>query len=113
MGDTDRYYEILGLEPGASPEEVKQAYRDLAKVWHPDRFPNDPRLQQKAQEKLKEINEAYERLQSSRGGRRIPSDSRGRSQRTEPRQKAGDSRTGKSQASPKAETHGREERDGE
>jgi curved DNA-binding protein CbpA len=64
MDDMDRYYKILGLEPGASPEQVKEAYRDLAKVWHPDRFPNDPRLQEKAQEKLKEINLAYEYLKS-------------------------------------------------
>src|SRR5207248_497914 len=43
-------------------QEIKTAYRDSAKVWHPDRFLNDPRLQAKAQEKLKEINEAYEKL---------------------------------------------------
>ena len=66
MDDMKRYYEILELEPGASPEEVKRAYRDLAKVWHPDRFSHDPPLQQKAQEKLKEINRAYERLSSYR-----------------------------------------------
>jgi len=64
MEGLERFYEILGLEPGASLGEVKQAYRDLAKVWHPDRFSHDPRLQQKAQEKLKEINEAYEKVLS-------------------------------------------------
>lgn len=53
---------VLGLKPGASAQEIKAAYRDLAKVWHPDRFGHDPRLQQKAQEQLKEINEAYQRL---------------------------------------------------
>ena len=62
--DLDRYYELLGVAPGTSGRELKEAYRDLAKVWHPDRFSHDPRLQQKAQEKLKEINEAYERLTS-------------------------------------------------
>jgi hypothetical protein len=41
---------------------LKAAHRDLTKVWHPDRFLHDPRLQEKAQEKLKEINEAYEQL---------------------------------------------------
>jgi len=56
------YYEILGLEPGASEEEVKQAYRDLSRVWHPDRFANEPGLQQKAREKIKGIEEAYEKL---------------------------------------------------
>jgi preprotein translocase subunit Sec63 len=54
----------LGLETGASREDVKKAYRDLSKVWHPDRFPGDPTLQLKAGEQLKAINEAYRHLQS-------------------------------------------------
>ena len=49
-----KYYALLGLSPGASPLELKAAHRDLAKVWHPDRFLHDPRLREKAQEKLKE-----------------------------------------------------------
>lgn len=53
---------MLGVKPGVSARELKAAHRDLAKVWHPDRFLHDPRLQQKAQEKLKEINEAYKEL---------------------------------------------------
>ena len=60
----ESYYHVLGLEPGAPAQEVKTAYRDLAKVWHPDRFVHDPKLQRKAQEKLKEINEAYEAINS-------------------------------------------------
>jgi DnaJ-domain-containing protein 1 len=60
----NRCIEILELEPGASEEEVNQAYRDLANVWHPDRFANNPRLQKKAEEKLKEINAAYEYIRS-------------------------------------------------
>lgn len=60
--DLTESYDLLGLSPGASPEELKVAYRDLAKVWHPDRFLHDPRLRAKAQEKLKEINEAYDRF---------------------------------------------------
>jgi hypothetical protein len=59
-----RPYEVLGVKPGVSDRELKAAHRDLAKVWHPDRFQHDPRLQEKAQEKLKEINEAYEQLVS-------------------------------------------------
>jgi len=70
--ELDRHYELLGVAPGASALELKEAYRDLAKVWHPDRFSHDPRLQQKAQEKLKEINEAYGRLTSGRAGGRPP-----------------------------------------
>lgn len=67
-----KLYELLGVAPGASVQELKAAHRDLAKVWHPDRFAHDPRLQQKAQEKLKEINEAYDRLKSRKAGRRTP-----------------------------------------
>jgi len=59
-----RCIEILGLKPNASHEEVNQAYRDLANVWHPDRFVGNPRLQKKAEEKLKEINAAYEYVKS-------------------------------------------------
>jgi len=59
-----RYYRVLGLEPGVSLEELKQTHKDLVKVWHPDRFADDPRLQQRAQEKLKEINAAYEQVLS-------------------------------------------------
>ena len=59
-----RCSEILGLKPGASQEEVTQAYRDLANVWHPDRFVGNPRLQKKAEEKIKEINAAYKYIKS-------------------------------------------------
>lgn len=62
--DLSKAYELLGVKPGVSSRELKAAHRDLAKVWHPDRFQHDPRLQEKAQEKLKEINEAYDLLSS-------------------------------------------------
>ena len=62
MDEINQYYKILELEPGASLEEVKEAYRDLAFVWHPDRFIHNTRLQAKAQIRLKEINEAYRKL---------------------------------------------------
>jgi len=60
----NRCIEILGLNPGASQEEVNQAYRDLVNVWHPDRFMGNPRLEKKAEEKVKEINAAYEYIKS-------------------------------------------------
>ena len=57
--DTTQAYRMLGLAPGATVDEVKTAYRDLAQVWHPDRFPDNNRLREKAQQNLQRINEAY------------------------------------------------------
>jgi curved DNA-binding protein CbpA len=57
-----RAYRILGVAPGASKDEVKQAYRDLAQVWHPDRFSHSDRLRDKAQVNLGRINEAFDVL---------------------------------------------------
>jgi hypothetical protein len=62
-------FKVLELKPAASLDEIKKAYRDLVKVWHPDRFDHDPALQQKAQEKLKEINAAYDALIAFLGGK--------------------------------------------
>ena len=72
--DLSKAYELLGVKPGVSSSELKAAHRDLAKVWHPDRFVHDPRLQEKAQEKLKEINEAYDLLSSGKTPRPAPPD---------------------------------------
>jgi len=63
----DRCIETLGLQSGASQEDINQAYRDLVTVWHPDRFANNLRLQKKAEENLKEINAAYEYIRSFYG----------------------------------------------
>jgi hypothetical protein len=70
--DLNKAYDLLGVKPGVSIRELKAAHRDLAKVWHPDRFQHDPRLQEKAQEKLKEINEAYDLLSSGKVPRPQP-----------------------------------------
>lgn len=52
------YYEVLGISKGAEAQEIKKAYRKLAMKYHPDRNPGD----KEAEEKFKEINEAYEVL---------------------------------------------------
>jgi len=62
MRDLRRHYETLGLKPGASLAEIKVAYRELAKTWHPDRFVGDAQGKQQAEEKLKAINVAYDYL---------------------------------------------------
>jgi len=66
--EIDKCYQTLGLNPRAPEEEIKQAYRDLVNVWHPDRFPHNQRLRKKATEKLREINAAYENLRSCIAG---------------------------------------------
>ncbi|HYG76167.1 MAG TPA: J domain-containing protein [Planctomycetota bacterium] len=54
--------ETLELPATATPEQIRQAYRELVKVWHPDRF-SEASLKARAEEKLKEINTAYEKLE--------------------------------------------------
>ena len=58
MVDKRDYYEVLGLQKGASPEDIKKAYRKAAMKYHPDRNPGD----KEAEEKFKEVGEAYEVL---------------------------------------------------
>jgi hypothetical protein len=56
-------YHVLGVENGADAASVKEAYRDLAKVWHPDRFADDDtRLKKKAEEQFEKIHAAYSHL---------------------------------------------------
>jgi len=56
--------QILGLDSDASHRQVESTYRLLVKVWHPDRFQNDPKLKEAADEKLKSINAAHAYLES-------------------------------------------------
>ncbi|MDL2287793.1 DnaJ domain-containing protein [Oscillospiraceae bacterium OttesenSCG-928-F05] len=73
-------YKILGVSPGASDEEVKRAYRDLARKYHPDKYAENP-LSDLAEEKMKEINEAYDEVMRRRaqGGSGQSGTSAGRS----------------------------------
>lgn len=54
-------YEVLGIREGASEDEIKKAYRELVKKYHPDQYQDNP-LSKLAEEKLREVNEAYDYL---------------------------------------------------
>jgi len=58
-------YRVLEISPGASKDEAREARNVLAKVWHPDRHQGDPKLHDRAAEKLRQINEAYAALETA------------------------------------------------
>lgn len=79
-------YEVLGISPNATDEEVKAAYRQMARKYHPDNYTDNP-LSDLAQEKMQEINEAYDTIARQRkaqgggypnGGYRAPTGNGGR-----------------------------------
>jgi len=77
--------QTLGLDHNASDAQIENAHRTLVKVWHPDRFQNDPKTRQTAEEKLKEINSAHEFLASGEAARTQASARRGQPEQvTEP-----------------------------
>lgn len=61
-------YEVLGVSPDATDEQIKEAYRELAKKYHPDNYEQSP-LSDLAEEKMKEINEAYDTIINERRNR--------------------------------------------
>ncbi len=60
-------YSVLGVGQNASDDEIKKAYRELARKYHPDNYQNNP-LADLAEEKMKEINEAYDVITKQRSG---------------------------------------------
>ena len=58
-------FRALGVAPDASWDGIRQAYMDLVRVWHPDRFQSDPQLQLRAEQQLQRINEAYSALKNA------------------------------------------------
>jgi len=60
-------YEVLGVRQGASEAEIKEAYKALVKKYHPDKYQNNP-LADLAEEKLQEVNEAYDYLMKNGAG---------------------------------------------
>lgn len=58
-------YEVLGISPNASNDEIKKAYRDLSRKYHPDSYVDNP-LSDLAEEKFKEVQEAYDQIMRER-----------------------------------------------
>ncbi|MFH1725558.1 MAG: J domain-containing protein, partial [Elusimicrobiota bacterium] len=67
MPPPEEYYRVLNLDPDASLADIKQAYRELAKEWHPDLYPYGPELRRRCETKMRRINEAYEHLRRYAG----------------------------------------------
>ncbi len=59
-------YEVLGIPENASDEQIKTAYKELVRKYHPDKYQNNP-LADLAEEKLQEVNEAYDTIMKTRG----------------------------------------------
>ena len=60
-------YKVLGVSPSATDDEIKTAYRNLVKKYHPDRYANAPKeVQDQVSEKVKQINAAYDEIKRSR-----------------------------------------------
>jgi len=65
MSDLQASYRLLEVSPDASPVEIRKAYLFLVNIWHPDRFVHEPAVQDRVEEKLKAINEAYQGIKDA------------------------------------------------
>ena len=63
-------YEVLGVKQGASEAEIKAAYKELVKKYHPDKYQNNP-LADLAEEKIQDVNEAYDALMKNRSSQSV------------------------------------------
>ena len=72
MAARNPWFEVLGVAPDAPAEQVREAYLGLVKAWHPDRFAGSPAMAARAEERLKEINAAYDLVRSWDRGERAP-----------------------------------------
>ena len=82
----NKYYEILEVSVTATEQEVKQAYRKLAKKWHPDRYVNQPEELEIAEEKFKNISEAYATIIAHLNGEVTADNSPIKTKRTTPKE---------------------------
>lgn len=62
------YWETLELEPGSDLDAIKRAYREQALTWHPDRFPYDPELRARCEDRMRHVNAAYSALRELADG---------------------------------------------
>ena len=67
MADYRDPYKVLGVSPSSTDDEIKEAYRALARKYHPDKY-TDKDMKELAEEKMKEVNAAYEEIQRMRSG---------------------------------------------
>jgi tetratricopeptide (TPR) repeat protein len=65
MSENQAAYRLLEVSPDASPVEIRKAYLFLVNIWHPDRFVHEPNVQDRVEEKLKAINEAFQRIKDA------------------------------------------------